>query len=114
MAFGFYETSRNGHRSIAHNGGTQFFHSDLHLLVDDGVGIFISLNSSGDDAAATGIHNALFDGFMDRYFPALAIAPAESPASPQTDDMERQPPDIGILAPVDGQPVRAGAACLLP
>lgn len=78
MAFGFYETSRNGHRSIAHNGGTQFFHSDLHLLVDDGVGIFISLNSSGDDAAATGIHNALFDGFMDRYFPAAPSLPAES------------------------------------
>lgn len=78
MAVGFYETSRNGHRSIAHNGGTQFFHSDLHLLVDDGVGIFISLNSSGDDAAATGIHNALFDGFMDRYFPASPSLPAES------------------------------------
>lgn len=78
MAFGFYETSRNGHRSIAHNGGTQFFHSDLHLLVDDGVGIFISLNSAGDDAASTGIHNALFDGFMDRYFPASPSLPAKS------------------------------------
>lgn len=69
MATGFYETTRNGHRSIAHNGGTQFFHSDLHLLVDDNVGIFISLNSSGDNEAAAKIHDALFHGFMDRYFP---------------------------------------------
>lgn len=75
MAFGFYETTRNGHRSIAHNGGTQFFHSDLHLLVDDGVGIFISLNSTGDDGAATKIHNAFFNGFMDRYFPGPPARP---------------------------------------
>ncbi|EGY02000.1 Beta-lactamase [Nitrospirillum viridazoti Y2] len=80
MATGFYETTRNGHRSIAHNGGTQFFHSDLHLLLDDGVGIFISLNSAGNDGAATTIHNALFNGFMDRYFPPAPMAPAYGPA----------------------------------
>ena len=70
MALGFYETRRNGHRIIAHNGGTQYFHSDLHLLLDDRVGLFISLNSAGSDEAATRIHNALFQGFTDRYFPA--------------------------------------------
>lgn len=69
MATGFYETSRNGHRSIGHNGGTQFFHSDLHLLPDDGVGIFVSLNSAGlEEDTPAKIHNALFNGFMDRYF----------------------------------------------
>lgn len=72
MAVGFYETTRNGHRSIAHNGGTQFFHSDLHLLLDDNVGLFISLNSAGDGDATKKIHDALFDGFMDRYFPGKA------------------------------------------
>lgn len=66
---GFYETSRNGHRVIAHNGGTMFFHSDLHLFLDDNCGIFISLNSAGRDDAASEIHNALFHGFADRYFP---------------------------------------------
>jgi hypothetical protein len=70
MALGFYEHSRNAHRVIAHNGGTQFFHSDLHLFLDDGVGIFISLNSPGIDGAASGLHEALFHGFADRYFPA--------------------------------------------
>lgn len=72
MAIGFYETTRNGYRSIAHNGGTQFFHSDLHLLMNDNVGIFISLNSAGNDGAAMKIHNAFFNGFMDRYFPGPA------------------------------------------
>jgi CubicO group peptidase (beta-lactamase class C family) len=70
MALGFYEHSRNGHRVIAHNGGTQFFHSDMHLFLDDGVGVFISLNSPGVDGAASGLHEALFHGFADRYFPA--------------------------------------------
>jgi CubicO group peptidase (beta-lactamase class C family) len=83
MAIGFYETTRNGHRSIAHNGGTQFFHSDLHLLVNDNVGIFISLNSAGTDDAATKIHNAFFNGFMDRYFPRT-IAPHSTGAPPAT------------------------------
>src|SRR6202000_673649 len=39
MGLNFYEHNRNGHRVIAHNGGTQYFHSDLHLFIDDGVGI---------------------------------------------------------------------------
>jgi len=72
MALGFYEHSRNGHRILAHNGGTQFFHSDMHLFLDDGVGIFISLNSPGVEGGASGIHDALFRGFSDRYFPAAA------------------------------------------
>lgn len=73
MALGFYETSRNGHRVIAHNGGTQFFHSDLHLFVDDGVGLFISLNSAGRENAAPEIHRAFSHGFADRYFPAAPL-----------------------------------------
>jgi CubicO group peptidase (beta-lactamase class C family) len=77
MALNFYEHSRNGHRVIAHNGGTQYFHSDLHLFIDDGVGIFISLNSPGSEGAAGALHDALFHGFADRYFPPAApLAPA--------------------------------------
>ncbi len=72
---GFYETDRNGHRVIAHNGGTQFFRSDLHLFLDDDVGLFISLNSNGLDPAAADLHHALFQGFADRYFPARAPLP---------------------------------------
>ena len=87
MALGFYETSRNGHRVIAHNGGTQFFHSDLHLFIDDGVGIFISLNSTGSDGAVSRIHNALFHGLADRYFGAASsdgtLPPMSSPIAIQ-------------------------------
>ncbi|MFL5448410.1 MAG: serine hydrolase domain-containing protein [Gemmatimonadales bacterium] len=70
MVLGFYETNRNGHRAIAHGGDTFWFHSDLHLFIDDGIGIFISLNSPGKDGAAGPIRTAVFEQFADRYLPA--------------------------------------------
>ena len=81
MALGFYETSRNGHRVLAHNGGTQYFHSDLHLFMDDDVGVFISLNSAGTDDSVSRIHDELFHGFADRYFPAAAPAGTDAPVA---------------------------------
>ena len=47
MELGFYDSNINGHRSIAHAGDTQWFHSALHLFPDDNVGLFVSVNSSG-------------------------------------------------------------------
>jgi CubicO group peptidase (beta-lactamase class C family) len=74
MLLGFYEDNVNGHRVIAHGGDTQWFHSDLHLFIDDGVGLLVSLNSTGKDGAAEGIRNLLFHGFADRYWPAATVA----------------------------------------
>ncbi len=70
MALGFYHEDRNGHQVIGHAGDTEAFHSDLHLLLDDGVGLFISVNSAGKAGAAGTLRALLFRGFMDRYFPA--------------------------------------------
>ncbi|HEX5576593.1 MAG TPA: serine hydrolase domain-containing protein, partial [Gemmatimonadales bacterium] len=70
MVLGFYETNRNGHRAIAHGGDTFWFHSDLHLFIDDGIGIFISMNSPGKSGAAGPIRTAVFEQFADRYLPA--------------------------------------------
>ncbi len=69
MMLGFYETSVNGHRAIAHGGDTQWFHSDLQLFPDDGIGLFVSMNSSGRDGATGHVRNALARGFADRYLP---------------------------------------------
>jgi CubicO group peptidase (beta-lactamase class C family) len=75
MCLGFYEESQNGHRIIGHGGDTLSFHSDLHLLLNDNVGFFVSYNSPGrDDVSPRGV---LFDKFMERYFPA-------PPANPPT------------------------------
>jgi CubicO group peptidase (beta-lactamase class C family) len=69
MMLGFYETSVNGHRAIAHGGDTQWFHSDLQLFLDDGVGIYVSTNSSGKDGSARLIRDGLVTGFANRYLP---------------------------------------------
>ena len=72
MMLGFYETSTNGHRAIAHGGDTQWFHSDLQLFPDDGVGIFVSVNSSGKEGAPGKIRGYLAQAFADRYLPGPA------------------------------------------
>jgi hypothetical protein len=72
MVLGFYETNTNGHRIISHGGDTQYFHSDLHLYVDDGVGYFISFNSAGKEGAVGPLREAFYRAFADRYFPGPA------------------------------------------
>ncbi|PYK61934.1 MAG: serine hydrolase [Verrucomicrobia bacterium] len=70
MLLGFYENNVNGHRVITHGGDLQWFHSELNLFIDDGVGVFVSLNSLGKDGAAEQIRTGFFREFSDRYFPA--------------------------------------------
>jgi len=77
MMLGFYETSVNGHRAISHGGDTQWFHSDLQLFLDDGVGLFVSMNSAGREGATGKIRYALSRGFADRYFPAAPATAAK-------------------------------------
>ena len=75
MALGFYEESRNGQRIIGHGGDTELFHSDLHLILGQNVGLFVSYNSAGrGEVSARGI---LFDKFLDRYFPQEPPAAAK-------------------------------------
>ncbi|MCA1660685.1 MAG: hypothetical protein LC648_00360 [Novosphingobium sp.] len=69
MELGFYETDINGREVIAHAGDTVAFHSDLHLFLNDGVGIFASFNSAGKDGAVGQLRTTLFERFADRYFP---------------------------------------------
>jgi CubicO group peptidase (beta-lactamase class C family) len=67
---GFYQEDRNGLRIIGHGGDTEVFHSDLHLLLDKNVGIFMSFNSLGSEVGgAHTIRPAIFYAFLDRYFP---------------------------------------------
>ncbi len=69
MVLGFYESNTNGRRVIAHGGDTQYFHSDLQLFIDDGVGYFFSVNSAGKEGAAGPLRGAFFRQFSDRYLP---------------------------------------------
>jgi CubicO group peptidase (beta-lactamase class C family) len=67
MALGFYEENRNGHHIVGHGGDTNYFHSDMHLVLDEGLGFFVSYNSSGK--GEQDVRTALWEKFLDRYFP---------------------------------------------
>lgn len=69
MAHGFFRDVHNGRLVIGHGGDTVLFHTELNLLSSEGVGILYTFNSRGRDDAVYLARAALFDGFMDRYFP---------------------------------------------
>lgn len=69
MLLGFYEANYKGRRVIAHGGDTQWFHGDLRLFIDDGVGMYVAFNSMGKGRAAIEQRIALFERFADRYLP---------------------------------------------
>jgi CubicO group peptidase (beta-lactamase class C family) len=70
MGLGFYQNNLNGRRIMGHGGDTGWFHSDLGLMVDDGVGVFISMNSSGNTPLSPHLLRLDFmKAFVDRYFP---------------------------------------------
>ena len=78
MCLGFYEEKRNGQRIIGHAGDTDYFHTDLHLMLDDGVGFFVSYNSRGTGEISP--RTALWNQFLDRYYP-YTIPAAHPPAN---------------------------------
>ena len=83
MELGFFQTSINGRNVIGHLGDTEGFHSSLHLYMNDGVGLYLSLNSGGREGAAGVLRTALFRDFSDRYLPA-ATAPADGRVDAKT------------------------------
>jgi CubicO group peptidase (beta-lactamase class C family) len=68
IGLGFYEQNINGHRVLAHGGDTVLFHSDLLLFVDDGIGLYVSVNSPGTGEGKW-LRDRLFESFADRYLP---------------------------------------------
>jgi CubicO group peptidase (beta-lactamase class C family) len=71
MELGFFETNVNGHEVIAHLGDTDYFHTDLHLFLEQGVGLYYSFNSAGNASDhLIKLRIALLDDFADRYFPS--------------------------------------------
>jgi CubicO group peptidase (beta-lactamase class C family) len=77
MCYGFYEESRNGQRIIGHGGDTVYFHSDLHLVLDQKLGFFVSYNSAGSGGSG---RLALWEAFLNRYYPHAPAAPASPTA----------------------------------
>jgi CubicO group peptidase (beta-lactamase class C family) len=82
MCLGFYEETRNGHRILGHAGDTVYFHSDLHLIPDQGIGFFVSYNSGGKGEISN--RTEMWNKILDRYFP-YTPPPASPVANPKAD-----------------------------
>jgi CubicO group peptidase (beta-lactamase class C family) len=61
------EYSMNGQRILGHGGDTIFFHSDMIVMPDARVGLFISYNSAGSRPG--GGRTEVIRAFVNRYFP---------------------------------------------
>jgi CubicO group peptidase (beta-lactamase class C family) len=84
MALGFYEENRNGRHIIGHGGDLNYFHSDMHLVLDEGLGFFVSYNSSGKGEMDD--RTALWQKFLDRYFP-FSEPTTEAPGKQSVDSV---------------------------
>ena len=81
--YGFYEMSENGERIIGHGGDTFWFHSELALFPERGLGVFVSYNSQEGGAASGEFVTAV----VDRYFPEDDAIP--TPPDDAADRYER-------------------------
>lgn len=69
LAYGFYELRLNGRRLLTHAGDTGFFRSQLFLLPEERLGLYIVYNAPGGGAARAELAQA----FFDRFYPARDI-----------------------------------------
>jgi CubicO group peptidase (beta-lactamase class C family) len=76
MLHGFYEMNRNGLRVFGHGGSTFLFHTQLMLIPEQNVGLFVSYNSDSGSAARTDLAKL----FLDHYWPAHEAATPKAPA----------------------------------
>ncbi len=65
MAYGFFYNTFNGQFTLSHGGDTMLFHSQLFLLPDSNLGIFVSTNGNAGNI----VSDDLIQRFLDRYFP---------------------------------------------
>ena len=77
MLHGFFQTERNGIIRFGHGGDVNQFHSQMQLVPEQQLGIFVSFNSDPGSAARSGLVNA----FFNRFFPVPRPTPIEASAA---------------------------------
>jgi CubicO group peptidase (beta-lactamase class C family) len=73
-AYGWFDLSENGQRTLGHEGYLPPMHSALLLLPDQKLGVFVVYNSAGG-GEPTLQHAGFQRAFFDHYFPAQTVAP---------------------------------------
>ena len=79
-AYGFFDFSDNGQRTIGHSGTAEPMHSLLLLLPDQNLGVFVAYNTLGA-GDLTIQHLGFQRAFFDHYYPPSAVEPIQPPAN---------------------------------
>jgi CubicO group peptidase (beta-lactamase class C family) len=79
IAYGLFDFSDNGWRTIANIGYSPPMNSVLLLLPDQNLGVFVTYNSDGG-GDLTSQHLGFQRAFFDHYYPASAVEPIQPPA----------------------------------
>jgi CubicO group peptidase (beta-lactamase class C family) len=77
-AYGFFEISNNGQRTLGHSGEYPPFNSLLLLLPDQDLGIFVVYNSTGG-GELTNQHLGFQRAFYDHYYPKPDVTTLQPP-----------------------------------
>jgi hypothetical protein len=77
MAYGFYELRVNGELLLAHAGETSFFRSQLYLVPQNDLGLYVVYNAPGSGLA----RQELVQAFFDRFYPVASTTIPHLPAS---------------------------------
>lgn len=77
-AYGFFDFSDNGQRTLGHSGATLGFNTLLLILPDQNLGIFVAYNAE-DVGDLTRQHFGFQRAFFDHYYPAPAVLPIQPP-----------------------------------
>jgi len=78
FALGFYEKSSHGLRIIGHGGDTRWFHTDLALIPEEKLGVFVSYNTATGGELSFG---PFLTQFLDHYYaapPSIVALPADA------------------------------------
>jgi hypothetical protein len=78
-AYGFFDFTDNGQRTIGHSGESDPFNTLLLLLPDQNLGVFVAYNSQGG-GELTNQHLGFQRAFFDHYYPAPAVERVRAPA----------------------------------
>jgi hypothetical protein len=78
-AYGFFDFSDNGQRTIGHTGTAEPMHSLMLLLPDRNLGVSVAYNTMSA-GAMTIQHLGFQRAFFDHYYPVPAVDPIQPPA----------------------------------
>ena len=98
VAHGFFDWSDNGQHTLGHRGLLPPMHSQMLLLPDQNLGVYVVYNSDGA-RPLTNPHSGFQKAFFDHYYPAPPVEPIQPPG----DFSQRAARFVGSYRPTESE-----------